>query len=118
MDRFFGKLNWFGPKEITENHIFSLVFLVIITFILCILIYVAIKKQKIDKAPSTSVIMVEGLITMGDNYASDLSDHRLDKAHYFTFWFSSHWKQFKCCICSDRCNMIYNNRDRICIPKN
>lgn len=26
MDRFFGKLNWFGPKEITENHIFSLVF--------------------------------------------------------------------------------------------
>ena len=88
MDRFFGKLNWFGPKEITENHIFSLVFLVIITFILCILIYVAIKKQKIDKAPSTSVIMVEGLITMGDNYASDLSDHRLDKANpYFAFYF-------------------------------
>lgn len=95
MDRFFGKLNWFGPKEITENHIFSLVFLVIITFILCILIYVAIKKQKIDKAPSTSVIMVEGLITMGDNYASDLSDHRLDKANpyfisLFCFLFFGH----------------------------
>ena len=95
MDKFLGKLNWFGPKEITENHIFSLISLIIIMFILCILIFIAIKKQKIDKAPSTTIIMVEGLIVMGDNYSSDLSDHRLDKANpyfisLFAFLFFGH----------------------------
>lgn len=98
MDKFFDKkvFNSWGPLDkLTNNLVASLTFLIIITFILCILIYVAVKRQKPNKAPSTGVLLVEGLITMGDNYSSNLAENKFDKANpyfisLFCFLFFGH----------------------------
>ena len=96
MDKFFDKkvFNSWGPLDkLTNNLVASLTFLIIITFILCILIYVAVKRQKPNKAPSTGVLLVEGLITMGDNYSSNLAENKFDKANpYFISLFCSNGK--------------------------
>ncbi|ACF07004.1 F0F1 ATP synthase subunit A [Metamycoplasma arthritidis] len=84
MDKLIGNPHWLGPSEVNENVIFTMIALVVITFILAILIFVAIKRQKVEKAPGAAVLLVEQLITKGDDYASDLHEHRLDKANpYF-----------------------------------
>ena len=98
MDKFFDKkvFNSWGPLDkLTNNLVASLTFLIIITFILCILIYVAVKRQKPNKAPSTGVLLVEELITMGDNYSSNLAENKFDKANpyfisLFCFLFFGH----------------------------
>ncbi|AWX69664.1 F0F1 ATP synthase subunit A [[Mycoplasma] anseris] len=84
MDRIIGNVSSFGPKELTKNHIFTLSILVIIVFVLSILIYIAVKRQKVDKAPSYALILVESAIMSSDNYANDLHETRLQKANpYF-----------------------------------
>ena len=103
MDKFFDKkvFNSCGPLDkLTNNLVASLTFLIIITFILCILIYVAVKRQKPNKAPSTGVLLVEGLITMGDNYSSNLAENKFDKANpyfisLFCFLFFGHLIAYK-----------------------
>ncbi|WP_412031499.1 F0F1 ATP synthase subunit A [Metamycoplasma buccale] len=82
MDRIF-KLHWFGNNEITENQIFTMAFLIVIVFVLSILIFIAVKRQKANKTPNAAILMVESMITKADNYASDLSENRLDKANPF-----------------------------------
>ncbi|MDC8911494.1 F0F1 ATP synthase subunit A [Metamycoplasma hyosynoviae] len=91
MDIFFEKIffNSLGNSKINENHIISLSFLIIVTFILSILIYVAVKNQKAEKAPSNAIIMIESLIVTSDEYVDDLSEHKLQKATpYFISLFS------------------------------
>ncbi|AWX42690.1 F0F1 ATP synthase subunit A [Metamycoplasma cloacale] len=84
MDKIIGNISSFGPNEVTKNHIFTLIALVFIVFILSILIYIAVKKQKVDKAPNVGIIIVESLITTADDFANDLHENRLQKANpYF-----------------------------------
>lgn len=56
MDRIL-RLHWFGgpvnPGEVSsfnDNQLFTLIILVALIFIISILIFVAIKRQKVDKA--------------------------------------------------------------------
>ena len=95
MDVLFGKLNNFGPKEIQDNQFFSLIILVAIVFVLSLLIYFAVKKQKADKAPNNGVLLVESLVTLSNDYADNLSENRLRKANpyfisLFIFLFFGH----------------------------
>lgn len=84
MDKLIGNPHWFGPSEINENVIFTMIALVVITFILAILIYIAVRRQKAQKAPNGAILLLEQLIVKSDAYATDLHEHRLDKANpYF-----------------------------------
>ncbi|TPR54329.1 F0F1 ATP synthase subunit A [Metamycoplasma neophronis] len=90
MDRLF-KINWFGgPTEpgeknfLNDNHIFSLIMLLVLSLIISILIYVAVKRQRADKAPNAAIIIVEACITVGDNFSSETHERRFDKMNpYF-----------------------------------
>ncbi|MGX9339487.1 F0F1 ATP synthase subunit A [Mycoplasma sp. 332] len=75
------KINWFGSTEINSNQIFSLISLVFIVLILSVLIYVAVKRQKVDKAPNAALILVETAIIGGDNFFSDTHESKFDKAN-------------------------------------
>ncbi|WP_330463132.1 F0F1 ATP synthase subunit A [Metamycoplasma gateae] len=75
------KVNWFGSSEINSNQIFSLISLVFITFVLSILIYIAVKKQKANKAPSAAVVLVETAIIGGDNFISETHETKFEKAN-------------------------------------
>ncbi|BAP39677.1 F0F1 ATP synthase subunit A [Metamycoplasma canadense] len=75
------KLNWFGSKEINSNQIFSLIVLVFITLVLSILIYIAIKRQKINKAPNAAIILVETAIIGGDSFFSETHESKFDRAN-------------------------------------
>ncbi|WP_369085927.1 F0F1 ATP synthase subunit A [Metamycoplasma spumans] len=90
MDKLF-HLNWFGgPADSTkgnflnDNHIFSLIMLAILTLIVSVLIYIAVKRQKVNKAPNVAIIMVESSIMVADNFSSETHENKFDKANpYF-----------------------------------
>lgn len=63
MDKFFDKkvFNSWGPLDkLTNNLVVSLTFLIIITFILCILIYVAVKRQNLTKRHQLEYYLLKG----------------------------------------------------------
>ncbi|WP_373435410.1 F0F1 ATP synthase subunit A [Metamycoplasma equirhinis] len=91
-------LNWWGapendaPNYINNNLIFTMIALIITCFVLAILIYIAVKRQKINKAPNKSLVIVESVILMGDKFISDSHEGRFDKANpylisLFAFFF-------------------------------
>lgn len=90
MDRLF-RLNWFGgPADsekgnfLNDNHIFSLIMLAVLTLIVSVLIYIAVKRQKVNKAPNAAIIMVESSIMAADHFSSDTHENKFDKANpYF-----------------------------------
>ncbi|SYV90232.1 F0F1 ATP synthase subunit A, partial [Metamycoplasma alkalescens] len=71
----------FGSNEINSNHLFSLVLLVFIVLVLSVLIYIAIKRQKINKAPNAAIVLVESVVIGGDNFLSDTHESKFDKAN-------------------------------------
>lgn len=75
------KINWFGSSEINSNQIFSLISLVFITLVLSVLIYVAVKRQKVNKAPNAAIILVETAIIGGDKFISETHESKFDKAN-------------------------------------
>ncbi|TPE58102.1 F0F1 ATP synthase subunit A [[Mycoplasma] falconis] len=74
-----------------DNHIITMIAMVVLVFILSILIYAAVKRQKADKAPSAGILMVETMIMGADSFASETHSNRFDKANpylisLFTFF--------------------------------
>ncbi|RMA79116.1 F-type H+-transporting ATPase subunit a [Metamycoplasma subdolum] len=83
MDRLL-KLNWFGSSKIQENQIFTLGILIVIVFILSILIYIAIKRQKVEKAPNQALVLVESAFVSLDTFSNEMHNKKLEKANpYF-----------------------------------
>ncbi|ENY68634.1 ATP synthase A chain [Metamycoplasma auris 15026] len=74
-------LHWFGANELNANQIFSLIVLMFLVLVLSILIFIAIKRQKINQAPSATVILVESIVIGGDNFFSDTHESKFDKAN-------------------------------------
>lgn len=82
---------WFGgPDDLNEpgvtnylndNHIFTMISLIAIVFVLSILIYIAVKRQKINKAPNAAIVMVESMIITGDNFCTETHEGRFDRAN-------------------------------------
>lgn len=95
MDRIL-RLHWFGgpvnPGEVSsfnDNQLFTLIILVALIFIISILIFVAIKRQKVDKAPNTVVLMVESIIKNSDEFISETHGNKFDKMNpYFISLFA------------------------------
>ncbi|AZZ65620.1 F0F1 ATP synthase subunit A [Metamycoplasma phocicerebrale] len=75
------KINWFGSSEINSNQIFSMIALVFIVLILSVLIYVAVKRQKANKAPNAAILLVETAVIGGDNFFSETHESKFDKAN-------------------------------------
>ncbi|AZG68691.1 F0F1 ATP synthase subunit A [Mycoplasma struthionis] len=90
MDRLF-RLNWFGgPTDkifkptVNENHIFSLAALIVIVLILSVLIYLAVKRQSVQKSTSGGLLLVEVMIDGSDQFISEIHESKFDKMNpYF-----------------------------------